>query len=52
MGEVPDTVTKKYSKIQQETQFQKIIAMIPQKVEVITVGQQDMICTELEQKIG
>ena len=52
MGEVPDTVTKKYSKIQQETQFQKIIAMLPQQVEVITVAQQDIAYVELEQKIG
>ena len=52
MGELPKVEKKHTTKVQKETQFQKIIAMIPQKVEVITVGQQDMICTELEQKIG
>ena len=52
MGELPKVEKKYTTKVQKETQFQKIIAMIPQKVEVITVGQQDMICTELEQKIG
>ena len=52
MGEIPNKVAKKYSKVQQETQFQKIIAMLPQQVEVITVAQQDIAYVELEQKIG
>lgn len=52
MGELPKLVVKKHFKAKEETQFQKIITMLPQQVEVITVGQQDMICTELEQKIG
>ena len=52
MGELPKLVVKKHFKEKEETQFQKIITMLPQQVEVITVGQQDIICTELEQKIG
>ena len=48
MGEIPNKVAK----VQQETQFQKIIAMLPQQVEVITVAQQDIAYVELEQKIG
>ena len=52
MGEIPNKVAKKYSKVQQETQFQKIIAMLPQQVEEITVAQQDIAYVELEQKIG
>lgn len=52
MGELPKQETKKCLKEKEETQFQKIITILPQHVEVITVGQQDMICTELKQKIG
>ncbi|NDO47578.1 hypothetical protein [Clostridium sp. MD294] len=52
IGELPKQTTKKCLKEKEETQFQKIITILPQQVEVITVGQQDVICTELKQKIG
>lgn len=52
MGELPKTVIKHSIKKQQETQFQKIISILPEDVEVMIVGQNDRIETEWEEKIG
>ncbi len=49
MGELPKEHT---TKVQKETQFQKIINALPKDIEVIIVNHQQTIQTELKQKIG
>ncbi len=52
MGELPKVEKKYTTKVQKETQFQKIINALPKDIEVIIVNHQQTIQTELKQKIG
>ena len=52
MGELPKMEKKHTTKVQKETQFQKIINALPKDIEVIIAKHQQTIQTELKQKIG
>ncbi len=52
MGELPKMEKKHTTKVQKETQFQKIINALPKHIEVIIAKHQQTIQTELKQKIG
>ena len=52
MGDVPKLTKKQSLKGQKEVQFQKIMKALPEDIELLIVGQQKLIETELEQKIG